>query len=50
MQWLRRGETIVTTQEAKPTFDEAKAEEFGNQLVGTYMGACKTLIVDLVHR
>ncbi|MCH8236332.1 MAG: transcriptional regulator, partial [Chloroflexi bacterium] len=40
----------MTTQQSTQTFDEAKAEEFGNQLIGTYMGACRTLIVDLGHR
>ena len=38
------------TEKTSQAFDEARAEEFGNQLVGTYMGAAKTLIVDLGHR
>ena len=38
------------TQQISQEFDEARAEEFGNQLVGTYMGAARTLIVDLGHR
>jgi len=38
------------TQKTSQAFDEARAEEFGNELVGTFMGACKTLIVDLGHR
>ena len=38
------------TQKPSQAFDEARAEEFGNQLVGTYMGAARTLIVDLGHR
>ena len=40
----------MTTQQPSQVFDEAKAEEFGNGLVGTYMGACKTLVIDLGHR
>ena len=40
----------MTTQQTSQTFDEAKAEEFGGQLIASYIGGAKTLIVDLGYR